>query len=136
MNDLENRYSNLINEINIRRSLLSNHELRHIKDLERASRKKKSDEDEELIIETAVDYEDKQLKQLKAFKFAERKLSTDFDKQNSDNANKKTLFQNVDYILDKKLILLVNEPNTCTWQLPKVEWSVKDASLRQVFLII
>lgn len=40
MNDLEKRYSNLINEINIRRSLLSNHELRHLKDLERASKRK------------------------------------------------------------------------------------------------
>lgn len=33
MNDLENRYSNLINELNVRKSLLSDHELRHLKDL-------------------------------------------------------------------------------------------------------
>ena len=33
MNDLEKRYSNLINQINVRKSLLSNHELRHKKDL-------------------------------------------------------------------------------------------------------
>ncbi len=33
MNDLENRYSNLINQLNVRKSLLSDHELRHLKDL-------------------------------------------------------------------------------------------------------
>lgn len=33
MNDLEKRYSNLINQINVRKSLLSNHELRHKRDL-------------------------------------------------------------------------------------------------------
>ncbi len=33
MNELEQRYSNLINEINIRKSYLSNHELRHLKDM-------------------------------------------------------------------------------------------------------
>jgi hypothetical protein len=33
MNDLERRYSNMINEINIRRSHMSQHELRHLKDL-------------------------------------------------------------------------------------------------------
>ncbi len=33
MNDLEQRYSNLINEINIKKSYLSNHELRHLKDM-------------------------------------------------------------------------------------------------------
>lgn len=33
VNDLENRYSNLINELNVRKSLLSDHELRHLKDL-------------------------------------------------------------------------------------------------------
>ncbi len=33
MNDLENRYSNLINQLNVRKSLLSDHEIRHLKDL-------------------------------------------------------------------------------------------------------
>lgn len=33
MNDLEKRYLNLINEMNIRNSYLSDHELRHIKDM-------------------------------------------------------------------------------------------------------
>jgi hypothetical protein len=33
MNELEQRYSNLINEINIKKSYLSNHELRHLRDV-------------------------------------------------------------------------------------------------------
>ena len=33
MDELEKRYSNLINEINVKKSVLSNHELRHLKDL-------------------------------------------------------------------------------------------------------
>jgi len=33
MNDIEKRYSDLINQINVKKSLLSNHELRHLKDL-------------------------------------------------------------------------------------------------------
>ncbi|CAF0805276.1 unnamed protein product [Brachionus calyciflorus] len=131
MNDLENRYSNLINEINVRRSLLSNHELRHLKDLERAKKKKGNDDEQELVIETAVDYEDKQLKQLKSFNFTKRNTSAEFDKENAQNPNKKLLLQNIDYILDKKLILLVSEPNSSVWQLPKVDVSLNDVSLRQ-----
>jgi hypothetical protein len=33
MNDIEKRYSDLINQINVKKSLLSDHELRHLKDL-------------------------------------------------------------------------------------------------------
>lgn len=136
MNDLENRYSNLINEINVRRSLLSNHELRHLKDLERSKKKKDKDEEQELVIETAIDYEDKQIKQLKSFQFGKRKTSAQFDKECAEKENKKLLLQNIDYILDKKLILLVSEPNSSVWQLPKVELALNDSSLRQVFLKI
>ena len=133
MNDLENRYSNLINEINVRRSLLSNHELRHLKDLERAKKKNDKDDQQELIIETAIDYEDKQLKQLKSFEFAKRKTTAEFDKENSGK-DKKLMLQNIDYILDKKLILLVSEPNSSVWQLPRIELALNDSSLRQVIL--
>ncbi|RNA09918.1 transcription initiation factor IIA subunit 2 [Brachionus plicatilis] len=131
MNDLENRYSNLINEINVRRSLLSNHELRHLKDLERAKKKRDKDDEQDLVIETAVDYEDKQLKQLESFQFAKRKTSRGFDKEIAETDNKKLLLQNIDNILDKKLILLVSEPNSSVWQLPIVELNLEDASLRQ-----
>lgn len=102
-----------------------------------AKKKKKDEDSENMIIETALDYEEKCLNQLKAIKFSERKLSDDYDKkligmnQSTDKRNIAEL-QNVDYILDKKLILLVNEDNTSNWGLPKAEWSITDTSLRQV----
>lgn len=130
MNDLEKRYSHLINEINIRKSYLSNHELRHLKDLERAKKKKSSEEESDLVIETALDYEEKCLKELKKLQFSERNLASDFDLKKSKSDANNSQLQNVDYILDKKLILLVNDPATSTWQLPFVEWTNKDASLK------
>jgi hypothetical protein len=109
---------------------------------ERAKKKKAAGEQEqdenELVIETALDYEEKCLIELKKLQFAERKLSADFDRiqkegnQQGNKENMKTLFQNVDYILDKKLILLINDPVTSTWQLPYAEWTGADSSLRQV----
>ncbi len=88
----------------------------------------------EIVIETALDYEEKCLKELKKLKFSERKLSTDFDGQLKGESKEKlkSLFQNVDYILDKKLVLLVNDPITSTWQLPFAEWTAVDPSLRHV----
>jgi hypothetical protein len=89
-----------------------------------------------LLIETALDYEEKCLKQLNSIKFADRKLSIGYENKlkgsNEANAVKNTELQNFDYVLDKKLILLVNEPNTSNWRLPKIEWSSNDVSLRQV----
>jgi hypothetical protein len=74
------------------------------------------------------------LKELKKLKFSERKLASDFDAQMKGESKEKlkSLFQNVDYILDKKLILLVNDPITSTWQLPFAEWTAVDPSLRHV----
>jgi hypothetical protein len=93
-----------------------------------------------LLIETALDYEEKYLKKLNSIKLTERRLGADFDKQKAASSSEnskisdetKAQLQNVDYILDKKLILLINEPNTSSWQLPKIEWSLSDVSLRQV----
>ena len=95
--------------------------------------KKEKGEEEEVILETAADYHEKNLKKLKEFKFVERKLSAnqpEFD----PNSNIKTNFQNIDHILDKKLILLVNDTNTpnSNWELPKIEWTEEDVSLRRV----
>lgn len=85
--------------------------------------------DEDLLIETALDYEEKCLKELNAIKLGERKLSLNIG-ENSENASGK--FRNFDYVLDKKLILLVNEPNTSNWHLPQLEWTQNDTSLRTV----
>jgi hypothetical protein len=99
---------------------------------------KDQDDEAEIVIETAVDYEEKCLKDLKKMQFSERKLSCGFDANVKEQSKDKlkSLFQNIDYILDKKLILLVNDPVTSTWQLPYAEWTAADLSLRNVRLII
>jgi len=138
-NELENRYFNLINEINIRKSLLSDHELRHLKDLEAIKKRKEAKENEtqELIVETAVDYEDKCLKQLNTFKFADRKtndvynLENQTNNNNNNNENSPTgVLKNMDRILDKKLILLIYDQEKSIWQLPKLRWEPDEISLR------
>lgn len=137
MDKLEKRYSNLINELNVRKSLLSDHELRHLKDLEIANKRKLAgDQDnQEIVIETAVDYEDKCLKQLQSFSFAERKLSTDVDEKNIELKKRPNVLKTLDRVLDKKLILITYDPERSLWQLPKLEWNNKiDESLRKVIL--
>lgn len=134
MNDLEKRYSNLINELNIRKSLLSDHELRHLKDLEIAEKRKASNEQQEnreVVIETAQDYEDKCLKQLQSFTFADRKSSS---KKTQETAHQQPsgVIKNIDRILDKKLLLILYNEKEKEWQFPKVEWAPNmDNSLRQ-----
>lgn len=137
MDKLEKRYSNLINELNVRKSLLSDHELRHLKDLEIANKRKLAgDQDnQEIVIETAVDYEDKCLKQLQSFSFAERKLSTDVDEKNIELKKRPNVLKTLDRVLDKKLILITYDPERSLWQLPKLEWNNRiDESLRKVTL--
>ena len=129
MDKLEKRYSNLINELNIKKSLLSDHELRHLKDIEIANKRKQAgsqDPEQEIVIETALDYEDKCLKQLQSFSFAERV------KVNQNSDQKKAL-RTLDRILDKKLILIVYDNEKSVWHLPKLEWNnTIDQSLRNV----
>ena len=129
MDKLEKRYSNLINELNIKKSLLSDHELRHLKDIEIANKRKQAgsqDTEQEIVIETALDYEDKCLKQLQSFSFAERVNVN----QNSDQ---KKALRTLDRILDKKLILIVYDSEKSVWHLPILEWnSTIDQSLRNV----
>ena len=129
MDKLEKRYSNLINELNIKKSLLSDHELRHLKDIEIANKRKQAgsqDPEQEIVIETALDYEDKCLKQLQSFSFAE------LVKVNQNSDQKKAL-RTLDRILDKKLILIVYDNEKSVWHLPKLEWNnTIDQSLRNV----
>lgn len=108
--------------------LLSLRERQHKRD------KTKVQEDD-LLIETALDFEEKCLKELNAIKLGERRLGADFDKLPKID-DTKTKFRNFDYVLDKKLILLVYEPDTSKWQLPKLEWSQNDLSLRMVCFLL
>jgi hypothetical protein len=132
MDKLEKRYSNLINELNIRKSLLSDHELRHLKDLEIANKRKLAGEqdNQEIVIETAVDFEDKCMKQLQSFSFGERKTQS-----NSSAAKTPNVLKTLDRILDKKLILIIFDSDKSVWKLPTLEWDSKmDESLRIVSL--
>ena len=82
-----------------------------------------------------MDYEEKCLKELNAVKFADRKLSmknTSSQPTPKISIESSKKLQNFDLVLDKKLIMLVNEPNTSDWRLPKIEWTKPDNSLRQV----
>ena len=53
--------------------------------------------------------------------------------QGEIDLNNKVNFQSIDHIMDKKLILLVNDPNSgSSWELPKIEWKENAESLRDV----
>ncbi len=100
----------------------------------------KENETQELIVETAVDYEDKCLKQLNTFKFADRKTNAVYNLENqthnnnnNNNENSPTgVLKNMDRILDKKLILLVYDQEKSIWRLPKLRWEPDEISLRYV----
>lgn len=145
MNDLEKRYSNLINQINVRKSLLSNHELRHKRDLEEAAKRAKEGNQQtqtDLAIETAIDFEDKAQKELEMFKFGQRitasaasqeleEMSMDYKASDKGGKKKAAPLQNIERVLDKKLILLVHDAKTSNWELPKIEWTpTTDPTLR------
>lgn len=91
-------------------------------------------EEAEVVVETAIDFEDKAKKQLDMFKFADRNSSSDLEKSGT---NRQSYLKNVEFLLDKKLILLVNEPGkSAHWRLPKLEWTLNDKSLRNVIFLL
>ena len=85
------------------------------------------------MIETAADFVEKNTAKLRNFTTSERKLSANQPEIDPTSGNRIN-FQNIDHILDKKLILLVNDPNVAgsSWELPKIEWKEDAASLREV----
>ena len=91
--------------------------------------------DSDIVVETAVDFQEKNLAKLKNFQPGERKLSS---AQAEIDLNNKANFQSIDHIMDKKLILLVNDPNSgnASWELPKIEWKENFESLRDVFICL
>jgi hypothetical protein len=69
---------------------------------------------------------------MQSIKLAERRVSTNEQHEAERKANKKTVLQNVDHILDRKLILLVNDKSSSEWQLPSIKLMPSDMSLRNV----
>jgi hypothetical protein len=97
--------------------------------------KEKDEDDDNIVIETALDYEEKSLKRLQSIKLTERRLSTNEQQEaerRSAATNKRAVLQNVDHILDRKLILLVNDKSSSDWQLPSIKLTPSDISLRNV----
>jgi len=85
----------------------------------------------EVVVETAVDYEDQCLKQLQSFNFAERKTSAT-ESAETDLKKPTGVLKNLDRILDKKLVLLVYNQERSQWELPEMQWIQDDKSLRSV----
>jgi hypothetical protein len=92
-----------------------------LSNFEREREKKKKIEDEDIVVETAIDFEEKCDKELKSFNF-EARLTPESEKEN---------FKNINRILDRKIILLVKNEETGNWEFPAVEWN-NGESLRQV----
>ena len=73
------------------------------------------------------------------FKFGSRftgttELADQANLKSTEKGGKKkaATLQNIERVLDKKLILLVHDSKTSTWELPKIEWNVDDLTLRYV----
>ncbi len=83
----------------------------------------------EVVIETALDFEDNRLKELRAFTFAERLVGVA-----EQTAVKKPtgVLKNLDKVLDKKLVLIIYNQEKSQWQLPETQWNPNDQSLRTV----
>lgn len=86
----------------------------------------------EVVIETALDYEDQCMKQLQAFTFADRKTGKDGMGEQTAVKKPAGVLKNLDKVLDKKLVLIVYNQAKSQWQLPEMEWSQSDESLRNV----
>ena len=84
-------------------------------------KQKDKKDDEAVILETALDFEEKCEAEFKKIKFGQR------EPLEKDKDNFKTLKR----VLNRKLILLVKNPDTKEWHFPTAKWS-KGESLRQV----
>lgn len=115
-NDKEKEYETMIKKMELERSLLSNHELRHLEDLRIAEKRKKDDagESEEVLLQTALEAEDLWESRLKEFTPAPK--ITDADEKKDLKSLKREL--------EKKLILLVKQKlgESSHWVLPQMSW--------------
>lgn len=122
MNKLEKEYWEMLKKIEVEESLLSDHELRHIEDSERAEKIKSEEADageiEKATKLTAQDEEDANLDELNKFVPASRKTSDDV--------------KSLERHLDSTLLLVVKKKlgNTSHWILPQAVRNEKE-SLRQ-----
>ncbi|XP_064632831.1 large ribosomal subunit protein mL46-like [Lineus longissimus] len=124
MTDIETQYFNHLQTLEREYSVLSDHELRHKKDLERAEKKKKGEDDDvEQNIQTALDVEDVWEQELQEFKPVSR--ITEADKTDNRKSTERKL--------DQKLMLLVKQKlgEQTHWVFPQRQRG-DESSLREV----
>lgn len=80
---------------------------------EQKKKQKGKDDSEEVVIETALDFEEKCDAEFKKFNFGQRE-PTEADKNN---------FKTLKRVLNRKLILIVKNPETKEWELPTHQWT-------------
>lgn len=119
LSDIEVNYQNILQEIEFEKSLKSDHELRHDKDVHRMEKLKSGTitdfDDTEVSNQTAQDYLDKNKEELSTFKFASRITEADKNKD-TKSLNRK---------LEENLVLVIKEKlgNEDFWILPQGLWN-------------
>uniref|UniRef100_T1IXA6 Large ribosomal subunit protein mL46 n=1 Tax=Strigamia maritima TaxID=126957 RepID=T1IXA6_STRMM len=118
LNEIETRFTKLLEELEYEQSLKSDHEMRLQEDLLRSEQLKRGQtlkpELETTIIETAQDLEDKAAAELEKFQFAGR--LTEADAKNDQKSLQRAL--------DQHLILVVRQKlgRDFKWVLPQAPW--------------
>lgn len=106
LTDIEVKYQNILQEIEFEKSLKSDHELRHGRDLQRMEKIKKGtmtdfDDMDQASNQTAQDYLDKNKEELSKFKLASR--LTDADKTEDKKSLNRKLEENLVLVIKQKL---------------------------------
>jgi len=116
MSQLEKDYTNLMTQLETENSYLSDHELRHKREVEIAKQRQSSPTSAATtvnIVETAVDLEDRLAKEFKNFQFMPRE--TEDDKSNNLRSHNRKLDQNLLLIVQQKN----SESNKDEWIFPE-----------------
>lgn len=118
--DIEVKYQNILREIEYEKSLKSDHELRHDKDLLRMEKIKKGtvtdfDDIDQASNQTAQDYSDKNKEELSKFKLASR--TTEADKTEDIKSLNRKLEENLVLVTKQKL------GHKDFWILPQGLWT-------------
>ncbi|XP_050523998.1 39S ribosomal protein L46, mitochondrial [Daktulosphaira vitifoliae] len=126
LNDIEKKFQKILHEIEYERSLKSDHELRHEKDLLRMEKLKTGKVDdldiEQAVNQSAQDFVDINKNELVKFKFAS--CLTEADKEND--------YKSLNRKLEQNLILILKQNFGCEgiWILPQGKWKSGE-TLRQ-----
>lgn len=123
LTDIEVNYQNILQEIESEKSLKSDHELRHDKDVQQMKNLKSGkitdfDVLDQVANQTAQDYTDKNKEELLNFKFASR--ITDADEKDEKKSLKRKLEENLILVIKQKL------GHEDFWILPQGLWTNKE----------